>query len=300
MRRFITAIIILLLLSNWALAQSTSANAPGHENEKNENKGDKGNNNGKAGETPKRPDDHDDKAAIQVGWAIITLNATTGGSVSINNLVAFATFGLKRGDETTQAGVLPSDLSVSSLMFVSTNRKLSRNIGIGIANPSTTADAHILMTLHDQDGGPAIGTKQFTVGKGQQTSQFFTSLFADGAVPKDVTGTLSITSDVPVSMIGLRFRGDNFSTIPVTNLSPSSGRGIVIPEFAAGGGWATELVLVNTGSSQVNARIDLFKQDGTPMTVRLNGESKSSFTALVPAGGVFELSPKDGEGQSRF
>jgi len=67
MRRFITAIIILLLLSNWALAQSTSANAPEHENEKNENKGDKGNNNGKAGETPKRPDDHDDKAAIQVG-----------------------------------------------------------------------------------------------------------------------------------------------------------------------------------------------------------------------------------------
>ncbi|HLB86401.1 MAG TPA: hypothetical protein VJK29_01985, partial [Terriglobales bacterium] len=67
-----------------------------------------------------------------------------------------------------------------------------------------------------------------------------------------------------------------------------------------GGGWATELVLVNTGSSQVNARIDLFKQDGTPMTVRLNGESKSSFTALVSAGGVFELSPKDGEGQSRF
>src|SRR5207244_11567429 len=156
---------------------------PAHQKKKHKKRRAKENNNGKAGETPKRPDEYDDKAAIQVGWAIITLNATTGGSVSLNNLVAFATFGLKRGDETAQAGVLPSDLSVSSLMFVSTNRKLSRNIGIGIANPSTTADAHILMTLHDQDGGPAIGTKQFTVGKGQQTSQFFTSLFADGAVP---------------------------------------------------------------------------------------------------------------------
>ncbi|HYR92487.1 MAG TPA: hypothetical protein VE422_51060 [Terriglobia bacterium] len=300
MRRLITAIILALLLSSWALAQDNSANAPGQEREKNENKADKGDNKDKVN-VPKRPDDHDDKAPVQLGWAVITLNTTTAGSGSLSNLVAFATFGLQRGDETEQAGILPSDLTLSSLVFVSTNSKLSRNIGISIVNPSTTADAHIMMTLHDKDGGAAIGTKQFTVGKGQQTAQFVTSLFADkAALPKDLTGTLSITSDVPVSMIGLRFRGANFSTIPVTNLSPSTGRGLVIPEFVGGGGWATELVLVNTGSNQLNARIDFFKQDGTPMTVRLNGESKSSFTGLVPAGGVFELSPKNSEGQSRF
>jgi hypothetical protein len=288
MRKFMPAIILIFLLSSLAFGQGNSGNAPGHTGEKNENKG----------ETPKRPDDHDDKAPVQVGWAVVSA-ATTSGTV--NNLAVFATFGLKRGDETAQAGLLPADLSLSSVMFVSTNGKLSRNMGLAIANPSTTADAKITMALHDEDGKP-IATKDFVVEKGHQTAQFITSLFADrAAVPKDLTGTVSITSNIPVSMVGLRFRGANFSTIPVTNLSPSTGRGIVIPEFAAGGGWATELVLVNTGTERIAARADFFKQDGTPMTVRLNGDSKSSFTDLViQPYGALELAPKDSEGDSRF
>jgi hypothetical protein len=309
-KKYIVAIILMLLLSNWAMAQDNSTNAPGHQGEKTENKGDKGDDRGKdkekekekdkdkEKETPKRPDDHDDKAPVQIGWAVIS-GASTGGTVS--NLVAFATFGLKRGDETAQAGILPSDLTLSSLIYVSTNGRLSRNIGIAITNPSTTADAIVTMTLHDENG-KSLGTRDFTVEKGHQSAQFVTSVFAEKKdIPKDLTGSVSITSTIPVSVIGLRFRGANFSTIPVTNLSPASSTGIVIPEFAAGGGWATELVLVNAGRDPITARADFFTHDGKPMTVRLNGQSKSSFSNLViPAGGVLELAPKNGEGDSRF
>jgi hypothetical protein len=130
-------------------------------------------------------------------------------------------------------------------------------------------------------------------------------------------GMLELTSagssPLPVSVIGLRFRGSNFSTLPVTGLSTSTtalpviaagvgGTGaILLPQFAAGGGWATELVLANTGTSSLTVRVDLFKEDGTPLTTSLNGQSASSFANLtIPAGGVLTLAPRDSDGDDDF
>ena len=260
---------------------------------------------------PANPGDDDGDGPVQIGWALVTpLAVTTSGGSS--GLVVFATYGLKRGEETTQAGFLPSALTTNALLFVSTNGKLSRNIGVGIVNPNSAA-ANLTMTLQDDDGS-IIGTpKHFSLLSGHQTAQLVTSLFADRPeVPRDFTGTLKVTSDLPVSLIGLRFRGPNFSTLPVTNLStpaavPSFGAGaggagaVLVPDFSAGGGWATELVLINSGSGPLTVRADFFAQDGTAMAVRLNGESKSSFTGLViPAGGVLELAPKNHGGHSPF
>jgi hypothetical protein len=76
---------------------------------------------------------------------------------------------------------------------------------------------------------------------------------------------------------------------------------VLLPQFAAGGGWASEINITNTGTLPLTVRVDLFKQDGTPLTTRLNGQSGSSFVNLaVPAGGVVILSPRDANGDSRF
>ena len=121
------------------------------------------------------------------------------------------------------------------------------------------------------------------------------------------------SSNLPVSVIGLRYRGANFSTLPVTSLSgtttplPTIATGvggdgaILIPEFAAGGGWATELVMANTGTSSLIVRVDLFKEDGTPLTTALNRQTGSSFTNLaIPAGGVLILAPRYSNGDDDF
>ncbi len=296
MRKPLTFILVTLLFSSFAHAQGGSDER------------------GRSGDAPGRQedrerDDHDDNGPIQVGWAVVTPTAVTTGagtgtvtvSVGSSGIVVFETFGLKEGEGTMQAGLLPGDLTTNSMMFVNANGRLSRNIGVGIVNPNS-APTNITMTLRNQNGSVIGSPKVIAVAARNQTAQFITSLFGDRPeVPQDLTGTVSVTSTLPVSMVGLRFRGSNFSTIPVTNLSPSTAAGIVLPHFAAGGGWATELVIVNTGAQQANVRVDFFKQDGTAMTVRLNGESKSSFTDLsIPAGGVLELAPKDREGHSRF
>jgi len=250
-------------------------------------------------------DDHDDAGPIQAGYAVVT------PSTSTSQMAVFATFGMRRGQEAIQAGVIPASLTTNAILFVDASGKLSKNLGVAIVNPGSTS-TNVTLTLHKADG-TELGHTTVTVPARQQTSKFVTELFASqSSVPKELTGTLSITSPTPVSVIGLRFRGPNFSTLPVTSLSaaapiPSIATGIggagavLLPQFAAGGGWATEIVIANTGTSSITVRVDLFKQDGTSLTASLNGTSASSFTNIVvPAGGVFVLAPRDDSGDDDF
>jgi hypothetical protein len=128
----------------------------------------------------------------------------------------------------------------------------------------------------------------------------------------EYTGTLLIASSLPVSVLGLRFRGLEFSTLPVTNTGTSSpvpvislgvgGAGaVLLPQFVADGGWATQIVISNANSSAAVVRLDLFKQDGSPLIATLNRTKASTFFNLsVPANGVLVLSPRDANGDDRF
>jgi hypothetical protein len=281
MRRFFVTLIVLLFPAVLAVAQ-------GH-------------------------DDHNDSAPVQSGYAVITpVAATTSGTTT--GLVVFETFGMRGGPGgTTQAGVLPPDLTTSSLLFVESSGRLSKNLGVAIVNPNNV-NASVALTLRKADG-TQLAAATLTVPSHQQTSKFITQLFSGPSIPSDVTGTLAITSagssNLPVSVIGLRFRGPNFSTIPATNLAPAAvpssassllGPGaVLLPQFAAGGGWATELVLGNTNTTSLTVRVDLYKQDGTPLSAALNGQTASSFTNLIiPANGVLILAPRDTDGDDDF
>jgi hypothetical protein len=105
----------------------------------------------------------------------------------------------------------------------------------------------------------------------------------------------------------------NFSTIPITVVTPFTGTfpslstgvggtgAALLPEFVAGGGWASEIVIANTNTTSVTVRVDLFKQDGNPLSTALNGQNGSSFTNLnIPAGGVLVLAPRDRNGDDDF
>jgi len=243
-------------------------------------------------------DDHDDKAPMQSGYAVVTAAGTSSA------IAVFETFGMRHeGKEATQAGVLPPNLTTDAILFVDSNGRLAKNLGVAIVNPSTSQDANVTLTLRKADGTTA-GSTMVTVKTRHQVSKFITELFASqAAVPKDITGTLVLTSNIPVSAIGLRFRGANFSTIPLTDLSfiaepPGT---ITLPQFAAGGGWATEIVIANTGTSSVTVQVDLFKPDGTPLTATLNKQTGSSFPSIViPGGGVYILAPRNSTGDDDF
>jgi hypothetical protein len=223
--------------------------------------------------------------------------------------VVFETFGLKRGDGISQAAVLPSDMTTSAMIFVHKHGTLSRDIGLSLVNPSATA-TNVTLTLRGEDGA-VLATKTLPISAGQHSARLVTELFADkSSVPRDFVGTLRITSTNPIAIVGLRFRGLDFSTIPITNLSGSTplpvvkgvgGPGaLLLGQFAAGGGWESEVVISNPGSTAVNVQLDLFKSDGSPLTTRLNGKESSSFTGTVSPDGVLIFAPRDTDGNSRF
>src|SRR5262249_20669212 len=212
--------------------------------------------------------DHDDKAPIQLGYVVIT--PTTGGA----RLVVFETLGWRRGGDagTPQAAVLPPGLTTNAVMFVDYKGRVSKNLGVAIVNPNMS-NANVSLMLRGS-GGKQLGTnKNLNIPSHQQAVTFVGQLYEDQtSVPREVTGTVVITSagtsNLPVSVIGLRFRGANFSTVPVTNLSgnvgplPPIGNGggpgaVLLPQFAVGGGWATGIVVVSTGSVNVRVRVEV-------------------------------------------
>jgi hypothetical protein len=253
-------------------------------------------------------DDHD-TGPVQSGYAVVTPAEGAAG------LVVFETFGEKKpsGDgATTQAGVLPPDLTTNAVLFVEASGRLSKNLGVAIVNPNN-ASVDVTLTLRKSDGTQSA-TTTVTVPKFHQVSNFVTELFASPAdIPKDFAGTLSITSVTPVSVIGLRFRGSNFSTLPATSLSATPGPlpniapgvggagALLLPQFASRGGWSTEVVMVNTTGSDITVRLDLFKQDGSDLTATLNGQKSNSFKNIViKAHCVVEMAPRDSHGDDDF
>ena len=262
-------------------------------------------------------DDHNDGAPILAGYAVVTATGSGLGGVGVGpfgiegGLIVFETFGLRSEVPALRAGVLPAVMTTRMVLFASAGIRLSRNVGVGITNPGST-DADVTMILRDANGN-LTSRKNVTVAAHQQVARFISELFADvPAVPVDFDGTLTLTSDTPVAIVALRFRGTKFSTIPITSLSPyielpavtlgtGGSNGVLLPQFAADGLWASETVVLNNGSAPLTVRIDLFKQDGTPLVTTLNHQTGSSFQNLVIApGGIIMFSPRSANGDSDF
>jgi len=102
-------------------------------------------------------------------------------------------------------------------------------------------------------------------------------------------GTLSFTSSVPVGVIALRTlvnqRGDFLmSTLPVidTTTPPISGP-VMVPQFTDGGGWATQIVLVNPTEKPLKGTLQFLDPNGGATNVTI-GSSTSNTLAYAVSG----------------
>jgi len=263
-------------------------------------------------------DDHNDAGPLVVGYAIVT-TTNSGSPFSRPGLpgecVVFETFGYRSQDPALQAGVLPATLTTRTVLFATAGIRLTRNVGVAITNPGS-GDAVVTMTLRRANGS-VTSSKTITIPTRQQISRFMDELFADvPEVPRDFDGTLTVTSNTPVAILALRFRGTHFSTIPITSLSPfvevpelialpnwppGTRNSVLLPQFAAQSLWASEIIVMNNSPVPLTVRIDLFKQDGTPLVTTLNRQTASSFQDLViRPGGLIRYSPRDANFDSDF
>jgi hypothetical protein len=268
-------------------------------------------------------------SGLQEGYVIITPTSGTG-----TGLVAYETVGDLQGlafqtavlpaTTLTMSGAVVVDLSTGAnsltgplSTLLGNNPAASAaagaalplfvNTGISVINPNLTP-ATINLSLNNSSG-TAVKFPALTVGPMQQVAKFANELMGSSAnLSLPLVGVLTFTSDVPVGITALEFRGTAFSTIPVVNVSTTTplsvtphlaigagGNGsLLLPQFVMGGGWASGIVIANVSNTQQTVRVDFFTSNGLPLSAflgLLTGSTLSNVT--IPAGGTVDLSPQD-------
>ena len=193
----------------------------------------------------------------------------------------------------TSGGVLVSEAGVPASPLIESGRIYAEvagavNTGLAIANPNS---------------GPATVTFNFTDSTGTDFGSGTTTIAAGGQIAKflnqdpfnsgdNVNGTFTFTSDAPISVVALRGlsneRGDFLiTTLPVAALATTSTATGFFPHFADGGGWTTQVILVNPTDGTLTGNVQFFTQgsdtaSGAAATVTVDGVAASSFAYSIP------------------
>ena len=177
--------------------------------------------------------------SLRVGYGRIRPEAgsTTPSGVAI--------FGFRQnGVLISEAGVPVAEPVQEARIFAEVNGPV--NTGLAIANPNgmpATIDFYFTDT-----SGTRFGDGHLELGAHRQTAKFLDQAPFNGG--PSVLGTFTFTSSVPVAVVALRgftnAAGEFLmTTLPVAPLSSTASDTVYFPHFADGGGWATQVILVN-------------------------------------------------------
>jgi hypothetical protein len=237
----------------------------------------------------------DGSGDFSAGYARIQPN---GGNTTPSGV---AIFGFRQaGTLVGEAGVPASPLLTSARIYGEVSSNGIVNTGFAIANPNdqaATIDFHFTDNL-----GVDFGAGTLTLAPREQKAQFMNQPpFNVLAGRNPFMGTLSFTSNVAVSVIALRqFYNERAvpdaltTTLPITNLSAAAASGpIFLPHFADGGGWTTQIVLVNPTDATITGKVEFWGQGqaapAAPLTITASGQTGTSFNYSIPRQASFKL-----------
>ena len=185
----------------------------------------------------------------------------------------------------TEAGVPGIAAITSGRMYAEVN--LPINTGIALANPNGDA-VTISFNFTDRNGND-FGQSSFPLPAGAQLARF---LNEPPFRAPNFAGAFTFNASAPVAVMALRTvvneRGDFLATTQiVTPLPDTAAAGtIVIGHFAVGGGWSTELILLNTTDTSMSGTVQFFNEGtpaipGLPVALNVNGQTGTSFVYSI-------------------
>jgi hypothetical protein len=192
--------------------------------------------------------------ATPAGSNLIQGYARTQATAGSANADGISIFSYRSG------GVLVSETSVQASPLIQSGRVYAESAGalrtgIAIANPNDTGAA-ITFYFTDKDGAN-FGGGTTTIPPNQQIAAFLNDSPFNGTATAQ---TFTFSSSVPVGAVALRGfvneRSDFLmTTLPVAPIASTSSSPIVVPHFAAGGGWMTQILLVNPTDQSVSGSV---------------------------------------------
>jgi len=235
----------------------------------------------------------DGSGDLSIGYSRIQPGAgsTTPSGVAI--------FGLRQNNILISEAGVPASVRLTAARVYAEFSTLIVDTGVAIANPN---DQPATINFHFTDGtGATFGDNSFTIPPNQQIAKFIDQ-DPFNLNRSSFQGTLTITSNIEVSLIALRgFYNERtpsdflITTLPVTNLSAVAGTGpVYLAHFAAGAGWTTQVVLVNPSEATITGTIQFFGPGsdtaaGAPLTVNAGGQTATSFNYTIPKQSSFKL-----------
>ena len=227
-------------------------------------------------------------AAQEVGFVIST---PADGSALAAGSALFA-YRNANGVLVSEAGVGAAQPVAAGRIFVEEDQDGTRT-AVAFTNPGSEA-ATATLELRDADG-VQIDAVPLAIAALGHTARFVSELFP--GVPDGFVGTLTFASDVPLTAITLRETKNQFdeplyTTLPIVDLDEAEERATVFPHIAVGGGWVTQLILINPGSETLGGEIRLYASDGTPL---VTDTVVGDFPYEVPPDGAYRIEPGNTE-----
>jgi hypothetical protein len=183
--------------------------------------------------------------------------------------------------------------SIYAEMVDATEKSDGVRTGVAFANPSV-GDVDISFSFTDANG-IEIKSGVYTLLANRQVSAFLDESPFNG--PRTFTGTFAFSTTAPVSATGTRTitrRSGEFllQSLPVVN--GGTGNTQLLPFFVDGGGWSTEVVLMNRSTSVQTGFVQFFGQGTThsaaaAVEMTINGVSSSKFNYSVPPHSIVRL-----------
>ena len=221
-----------------------------------------------------------DSSAVGVGYGRIQAEANSFAPAGMA-VFSFAPNGIV----ITEASVPAVVPTISGRIYAEVEGGV--NTGIAIANPSDRA-ATVSFFFTDSNG-TNFGDGQISIAANGQVARFLDESPYD--VEAGRATSFTFIASVPVAVIALRgFTNERseflITTLPVSPLAGQAGGELVIPHFADGGGWATDVVLVNPTDVTLTGML-AFRGQGAEgsaaafVEVTLNEQAGSSFSYAI-------------------
>ena len=193
-----------------------------------------------------------------------------------------------------QNGVLVSETGVPGTGTITSGRTYAEingaiNTGVAFLNPSSTP---VVVSFHFTNlAGVDSGFGTFTLNGNAQTAKFLNEAPFNMT---SFTGSFTFTAPGPVAVISLRtfvnerneFLAAAQTVVPLP--SASSAGTLMAAHFVDGGGWRTQLILINPTDSSITGTVQFFGEgsatvEATPLTLTVNGSVGSTFNYTIPA-----------------
>ncbi len=217
-----------------------------------------------------------------------------------------AVFSLQQnGEIVSEVGVPASPPTQSARIFIDYRQGVAAGSGTidiytGLAAVNFgNRKASVAYTLRDL-GGNTLAAGNGTLDIGIHFAKFIHELrevAPDFDLPSDFPvakkfGTLDISSDQPMSIVALRLtsnqRGETLlTTTPIADLNkPSVAGPAFFPQFVDGGGYISSIVMMNTSTTRMTGSLEIFGDNGSPLSIRpVGGSSGSAFPYVIEGGG---------------